>query len=101
MIPFGQVFMLIDADAFEERFSAWVQGIVQLEKQEVVAIDGKTIRHPFDRKREQAALHLVSACANQQRLVLGQCQVNGKSNEINAIPELFDLLDLKQGLLIE
>ena len=96
---FRRVFMLIDADAFEGRFIAWVQGIVQLEKQEVIAIDGKTIRHSFDRKREQAALHLVSAWASQQRLVLGQRRVDGKSNEITAIPELLELLDLKQTLV--
>src|SRR5215216_5495989 len=87
---FRRVFMLIDPDAFEACFTAWAQGIAPLGKHEVVAIDGKTVRRSFDRGCEQAPLHLVSAWASEQGLVLGQRRVDGKSNEITAIPELLN-----------
>jgi predicted transposase YbfD/YdcC len=64
-----------------------------------VAIDGKTLRHSFDRKREQSPLHLVSAWASEQRLVLGQVAVESKSNETTAIPALLAGLDLAGGLV--
>ncbi len=96
---FRRVFMLIDPDAFEACFTAWAQGLAVLGEQEVVAIDGKTVRRSFDRGREQGPLHLVSAWASGQGLVLGQRQVDGKSNEITAIPELLDALEL-EGTLV-
>lgn len=66
---FRRVFMLIDADAFETCFTAWAQGIAPWEQHEVVAIDGKTVRRSFDRGREHAPLHLVSAWASGRGLV--------------------------------
>src|SRR4051812_43674988 len=60
-----------------------------------VAIDGKTLRHSFDRGRAQGPLHLISAWASEQGLVLGQREVDGKSNEITAIPALLETLSLK------
>jgi predicted transposase YbfD/YdcC len=96
---FRRVFMLIDPDAFEASFTAWAQGIAPLGAQEVVAIDGKTLRRSFDRGREQGPLHLVSAWASDQGLVLGQRPVDSKSNEITAIPELLDTLAL-EGTLV-
>jgi hypothetical protein len=65
----------------------------------VVAIDGKTIRRSFDRRREQSPLHVVSAWASTQGLVLGQRCVDGKSNEITAIPELLDQLVLANSIV--
>jgi hypothetical protein len=59
-----------------------------------VAIDGKTLRRSFDRGRTQGPLHLVSAWASEQGLVLGQREVDGKSNEITAIPALLETLSL-------
>jgi predicted transposase YbfD/YdcC len=64
-----------------------------------VAIDGKTIRGSFDRGREQGPLHVVSAWACERGLVLGQRQVGDKSNEITAIPELLEVLDLKGAIV--
>ena len=61
---FRRVFMLIDADAFEAGFAAWVGSLASGFEREVVAIDGKTIRRSFDRGREQSPLHAVSAWAN-------------------------------------
>jgi Transposase DDE domain len=64
-----------------------------------VAIDGKTVRHSFDRKRDQSPLHLVSAWASEHRLVLGQEAVDSTSNEITAIPALLAGLALSGGLV--
>ncbi len=96
---FRRVFMLIDPDAFEAGFTAWVGSLVTDFEREVVAIDGKTIRRSFDHRREQSPLHVVSAWASEQGLVLGQRCVDDKSNEITAVPELLDQLVL-QGSIV-
>ena len=99
---FRRVFMLIDPDVFEVNFTAWVRALaipVPPGEPEVVAIDGKTLRRSFDRGRDLAALHVVSAWASEQRLVLGQRRVDGKSNEITAIPELLKVLALENTLV--
>ena len=96
---FRRVFMLIDPNAFEACFTAWVKGITTRGEQEVGAIDGKTVRRSFDRGREQSPLHLVSAWASEQGLVLGQRRVDDKSNEITAIPELLDVLTLEHTVV--
>src|SRR4051794_17182687 len=62
--------MLIDPEAFEAGFTAWVGSLMAGFEREVVAIDGKTVRRSFDRGREQSPLHLVSAWASEQGLVL-------------------------------
>src|SRR3954467_10008756 len=77
---FRRVFMLIDPDAFEAGFTAWTGSLAAGFEREVVAIDGKTLRRSFDHGREQSPLHLVSAWASEQGLVLGQRCVDGKSN---------------------
>ena len=92
---FRRVFMLIDPDAFEACFTAWAQSFAEAINREVVAIDGKTLRRSFDRGRAQGPLHLVSAWASEQGLSLGQREVDGKSNEITAIPALLETLSLK------
>lgn len=99
---FRRVFMLIDPDAFEVGFSAWVGSLTTPAtpgEPEVVAIDGKTLRRSFDQGRGLAALPVVSAWACEQRLVLGQRRVDGKSNESTAIPELLDMLALESTLV--
>ena len=96
---FRRVFMMIDPDGFEAAFLSWVQGLTQDFTREVVAIDGKTIRGSFDRGRGQSPLHMVSAWASEQELVLGQRCVDGKSNEITAIPVLLDTLELKNSIV--
>lgn len=96
---FRRVFTLIDTGRFEACFEGWARSFGATLEREVVAIDGKTIRGSFDRGREQAALHVVSAWACDRRLVLGQRQVGDKSNEITAIPELLDVLDIKGAIV--
>jgi predicted transposase YbfD/YdcC len=96
---FRRVFMLIDPDAFERGFAAWVGSLVDSFEREVIAIDGKTLRRSFDRSRERSPLHLVSAWASEQGLVLGQRRVHEASNEITAIPELLDQLALENSIV--
>jgi predicted transposase YbfD/YdcC len=91
---FGRVFARIDPEQFQRSFLAWVQAIQQTHPG-VIAIDGKTHRRSYDRANGTTALHLVSAWAAENRLVLGQIAVADKSNEITAIPQLLDLLDLR------
>ena len=96
---FRRVFMLIDPDTFETGFTAWVGSLTAGFEREVVAIDGKTIRRSFDHGRNQSPLHVVSAWASEQGLVLGQRCVDGKSNEIPAVPELLDQFALKNSIV--
>jgi predicted transposase YbfD/YdcC len=92
---FTRVFRSIDPDEFGNCFSEWVQALRAEVSQEVVAIDGKTIRRSFDKAAEKSALHVVSAFASENKLALGQVSVSDKSNEITAIPKLLKLLYLK------
>jgi len=96
---FRRVFMLIDAGGFERCFEAWARSFGATLDREVVAIDGKTLRGSFDRGRERGPLHIVSAWASGRGVVLGQRQVGDKSNEITAIPELLDVLDIKGAIV--
>lgn len=91
---FGRVFARIDPAQFQHSFVTWVQALQQV-RTDVIAIDGKTHRGSHDQPNGKAALHLVSAWAVDNRLVLGQVAVNQKSNEITAIPQLLDLLDVR------
>lgn len=90
-------FRVLDPKAFEEKFRKWVTSFQYNLAEKVVAIDGKTLRHSFD--GEISAIHLVSAFLSEEKIVLGQEKVAGKSNEITAIPELIDTLDLKGAIV--
>ena len=92
---FGRVFAALDAAEFQRCFLEWVQAVSVLTAGQVIAIDGKTLRRSHDHRHGKAALHLVSAWATANRLVLGQVATDAKSNEITAIPELLRLLDLR------
>jgi predicted transposase YbfD/YdcC len=94
---FERVFDRLKPQAFQACFRSWVQAIQEVLRIPHVAIDGKTLRGSGSAKLGQ--LHLVSAWATGQRLSLGQVAVADKSNEITAIPELLDLLDLKGALV--
>ena len=75
-------------------FVSWTQAIAELLPGEVVAIDGKTARRSYDPAGNKGAIHLVSAWATQNNLTLGQVKTEEKSNEITAIPQLLEMLDL-------
>ncbi len=90
---FGRVFAHLDPEQFEASFVEWVQG-VSGSIEGVIAIDGKTSRRTHDHAAGKKALHLVSAWAVENRLVLGQRATEEKSNEITAIPLLLQQLAL-------
>jgi len=85
------IFATIDAEKFQRCFADWVASITGVSA-DVVAIDGKTSRRTADKRKGTTAIHMVSAFAARQRLVLGQVKVADKSNEIIAIPALLDML---------
>ncbi len=95
----GRVFAALDPAAFPTCFVSWMRAVVDASRGRLVAIDGKVLRHSFDTAKGKSALHLVSAWASANHLLLGQCAVDEKSNEVTAIPELLKLLDL-QGALV-
>jgi predicted transposase YbfD/YdcC len=90
---FNRVFSAIDPHCFLDCFVQWVQGICPALAGEVVAIDGKALRHAFN--EGDSIPYIVSAWASQNGLVLGQVKVDDKSNEITAIPELLRVLELE------
>jgi predicted transposase YbfD/YdcC len=94
----NRVFSSIDSSQFETCFIDWVNSISNLLKGQVIAIDGKTIRGAKS-KGKKSPVHMVSAWANQNNLVLGQVRVNEKSNEITAIPELIDKLFIEGNII--
>ena len=93
---FGIVFASIDAKIFSEKFVAWAQSL-QKSIPGFVAVDGKTVRRSKD--GAIPPIHIVSAWAGQQHLVMGQTKTAEKSNEITAIPELLSLLTLKGAII--
>ena len=92
---FGRVFSLLQPEAFEDCFRSWVASIREVIPGEIIAVDGKTLRRSHDRAAGLAALHLVTAWAAANRVVLGQVATEAKSNEITAIPQLLALLRIK------
>lgn len=91
---FNRLFSMIDPDQFHKAFIEWVKAVTE-KIEGVVAIDGKTIRRSRDLSKGKRAIHVVSAWASDNGLVLGQCKTEEKSNEITAIPELLKQLDIK------
>jgi predicted transposase YbfD/YdcC len=91
---FGRVFSLLNPQAFGESFLRWTAALHEATQGEVIALDGKTVRHSFDAATGQGALHLISAWASKSGVTLGQQKVEGKSNEITALPTLLKLLDV-------
>lgn len=91
---FGRVFARIDGRQFQTCFVSWVQAVFQATNGQVIAVDGKQARRSHDRANDKNAIHVVSAWATANHLVLGQQKVDEKSNEITAIPELLRLLDV-------
>jgi predicted transposase YbfD/YdcC len=96
---FRKVFRLLDPQALAQGFAAWAASVRAAAEGEVIAVDGKTLRGSKTTSDGRGALHLISAYATDAGLVLAQRAVDGKSNEITAIPELLDMLKL-QGAIV-
>ena len=87
-----RVWAMIEPDEFEKRFCEWVEAVSHKVEGDIVSVDGKTIRRSGEKGKKP--IHMVSAWSNQQQMVLGQLATDEKSNEITAVPELLDILDV-------
>ena len=91
---FRRVFSALDAIKFEECFINWIRSAIEVTQGQVIAVDGKQLRRSYDTRSNKAAIRLVSAWACHQGVSLGQIKVADKSNEIPAMPQLLELLDV-------
>jgi predicted transposase YbfD/YdcC len=91
---YRRVFAALDAEEFQICFMDWIEAVEELTQGQVIAVDGKTLRRSHDRSQGKKALQMVSAWASANGLVLGQRKVDGESNEITAVPELLDVLEI-------
>jgi len=96
---FERLFARLKPVELQQYFLNWVQEVHQVSAGEVIAIDGKTLRAAYERGGKSSMIHMVSAWAVENRLVLGQRKVDEKSNEITAIPELLKVIDIKGALV--
>lgn len=94
----GDILASLDAQAFQRCFVAWVAWLTGVDP-DVIAIDGKTSRRSSQTKGGNAPIHMVSAFAARQRLVLGHVKVADKSNEITAIPKLLAMVDIENAIV--
>ena len=96
---FARLIATIEPQAFRQCFLDWMKAVHRLTQGEVVAIDGKTLRGSYNRDDRYSTIHMISAYASTNQMVLGQLKTNEKSNEITAIPKLIQMLDLRGALV--
>lgn len=94
----GEVWSRVDPEEFEAGFRQWIAGLTD-SVEEVVAIDGKTLRRSYDRTSSKAALQMIDVWSCEQELVLGQAAVPEGTNETGALPELLRLLELEGAIV--
>lgn len=94
---FGRVFALLNPEVFEQCFCEWIASLSIDISKEIIAIDGKSVRRAH--AKGERALHLVSAWASENRVMLGQVRTEAKSNEIETIPELLKMIDVKGAIV--
>jgi predicted transposase YbfD/YdcC len=95
---FGDIFAALDAEKFQRCFVVWVAALTGVPAN-VIANDGKALRRSYQKKGGKAPIHMVSAIAARQHLVLGQIKVPEKSNEIVPIPKLLDMLAIEGAIV--
>ena len=96
---YRRVLQRLRPEAFQRCFETWLQSLVGTLGVRFLAIDGKTLRRSHDRTHDLGALHLVSVWASEQKLTLAQVATSEKSNEITAIPQVLDLVDVKNAIV--
>jgi predicted transposase YbfD/YdcC len=95
----ARIISTIKPEQFRECFLSWMNSVHQLTQGELVAIDGKTLRGSYNREDRNSTIHMISAYASANKLILGQLKTDKKSNEITAIPELLKMFDLRGSLV--
>lgn len=91
---FGRVFALLDPKQFQQCFREWILAVEERTQGQIIALDGKQLRRSHDKALGKKAIYMVSAWASGNSLVLGQRKVDDRSNEITAIPQLLDVLEV-------
>jgi predicted transposase YbfD/YdcC len=91
---FGRVFARINPEQFQQCFQEWIAAVEERTHGQIVAFDGKQLRHSYDEATGKKAIYMVSAWASANSIVLGQRKVDDKSNEITAVPKLLDMLEI-------
>jgi predicted transposase YbfD/YdcC len=91
---FSRVFALIDAEQFQTSFRTWIAAVEERTEGEIIALDGKQLRRSHDKAEGKKAIYMVSAWASENSMVLGQRKVDDRSNEITAVPQLLDMLEV-------
>ena len=91
---FRRVFALLDAEQFQRCFAMWIQAVEERTQGQIIALDGKQLRRSHDKALGKRAIYMVSAWASENGVVFGQRKVDDKSNEITAIPQLLDMLEV-------
>jgi predicted transposase YbfD/YdcC len=95
----GRVFALLDTMALAEAFGRWTLAMATSSDDKLIAIDGKALRRSFKHAGDHAFVHMVSAWSASNGVVLGQVKTDDKSNEIDAIPKLLELIDVKNTMV--
>jgi len=95
----ARVISSLEPEVIQHCFINWMKSAQTGTQGEVIALDGKTVRGSYDKKSKKSAIHMVSAFAANNGVVLGQIKTAEKSNEITAIPVLLDLLDIKESIV--
>ena len=95
----GRLFERIDPGEFQNSFKLWIAAVTHKTEGQVIAIDGKTLRRSHDQSKDKKAIHMISAWASANQVVLGQLKTDDKSNEITAIPYLLKLLDISECIV--
>ena len=96
---FGRIFSLLDSDVFEACFLAWIESLSIDLQNEIISIDGKSLRGSHDKRKAVKMLHMVRDRASENKILLGQIKTDEKSNEITAIPELLDMIDVSGSIV--
>jgi predicted transposase YbfD/YdcC len=96
---FGRIFAILNPKVFETCFLNWINSLTIDIQREIIALDGKTVRGSGNKRRGDKAIHLVSAWAAKNRIMLAQVKTEDKSNEITAIPQLLKMLDVENSIV--
>ena len=96
---FRRVLSLINPDDFARCFTSWTSAISKAVNKDIIAFDGKTLRHSFNNSTGMGAVHVMNAWSCENNFCLGQMKVDGKSNEITTMPILLTLLNIKDSVV--
>jgi predicted transposase YbfD/YdcC len=95
----ARIISAIEPTQFQDCFINWMKDAKINTQGEIIAVNGKTVRLSYDNKSKQGAIHMVSAFAAENGVVLGQVKTHEKSNEITAIPDLLSKLEIKGAVV--